>query len=309
MWSAWMEVPFMAESASSGEFYALASANVWALAVILFRLAGRDTRPVVLNLFKSTLGFVMLVGTMILTNKSLFPPDVDLWDWAVLAGSGFLGIALADSMVFFSLNRLGAGGAALVECAYSPMVVVFAVLYLGEGVSWRLVVSMFMVLGAILIDLRGREEPDRPRERRELVLGAVVGLGAVALMAGTIVSIKPLLGRVDVWWATTIRLVGALPVLWVVGLSRRYRDDTLKTFTPGPRWWILVPGTFLGAYVTVLLWLLGFKYADAGIAGVLNQTSTFTIMLLATLVLREPMTRHRTVAMLLGFGGAAIAMG
>ena len=43
-----------------GEFFALSSAFVWAVAVVLFRRAGDDLPPFETNLFKIVLGFVLL---------------------------------------------------------------------------------------------------------------------------------------------------------------------------------------------------------------------------------------------------------
>jgi len=48
---------------------------------------------------------------------------------------------------------------------------------------------------------------------------------------------------------------------------------------------------FFGSYLSLLCWLAGFKYAQAGIAALLNQTSTVLIVLLAAIVLKQPLTK------------------
>ena len=48
------------------------------------------------------------------------------------------------------------------------------------------------------------------------------------------------------------------------------------------------------------------KYAQAGAAAVLNQTSTIFVLLLATLFLREPFTPRKLVAAVLALGGIAL---
>jgi drug/metabolite transporter (DMT)-like permease len=55
-------------------------------------------------------------------------------------------------------------------------------------------------------------------------------------------------------------------------------------------------------------WLAGFKYSRAGVAALLNQTSTVLIVLLAALFLQEPLTKLKLVAVGMAFAGAAIVL-
>ena len=47
-----------------GEFYALAAAFAWSIAVILFRQSGQQLGPFALNLFKNLLLFTLLVQAL-----------------------------------------------------------------------------------------------------------------------------------------------------------------------------------------------------------------------------------------------------
>ena len=67
-------------------------------------------------------------------------------------------------------------------------------------------------------------------------------------------------------------------------------------------------GTFFGSYLSLLCWLGGFKYSQAGISALLNQTSTVLIILLAAIVLKEPLTRVKLLAVGMAFAGAAIVL-
>ena len=55
-----------------------------------------------------------------------------LSDYAVLALSGIVGIALSDTFFHRCLNLVGAGLNSIIDCLYSPMVAVAAFLMLGE---------------------------------------------------------------------------------------------------------------------------------------------------------------------------------
>lgn len=302
-----MESALTETSFFGGEFYAFACAVVWSAAFILFRKSGEQVPPVVLNLFKNTLGLVLLLVTLLVMGIDFFPPEASTQDWALLLLSGLVGVAIADSLVFAALNRLGAGGQAIVDCLYSPLVILFAFFYLAEPLRPGLLVAVVLVVGAIFVGM-SPEKPPNAGQASEKILGISLGAVAMVLMAASIVGVKPILAHTDAWWATTVRLFGAMPLLLVQGLSGRYRQATRRAFTPGPHWRFLLPGSLLGAYFALLLWLLGFQKTSAGVAGLLNQTSTIMIMLLATIFLKEKLTGRRVLGMLMGFAGAALVM-
>jgi len=74
-------------------------------------------------------------------------------------------------------------------------------------------------------------------------------------------------------------------------------------FRPSATWKTLVPASILGAYVALLLWLGGFKWASASVAAVLNQMSSVFTIVLARMFLGEVVTRRRAI------GGAAAVLG
>jgi len=294
----------MEKLARSGEFYAAASAVLWAVAVILFRRSGESVSPLALNLFKNTVGLALLAATMLVAGTPLMPPGCGAQDAAVLVLSGVAGIAAADTLFFASLNRLGAGRSAIVDCLYSPLVILCAFAYLGEPVGPPLAGAAALIGGAIFV---GTWQPASTVMRGNgLAEGVAYGALSMLLMSAAIVAAKPVLARADPLWATTVRMAGALPVLALQGALPRHRAEVARAFRPGAHWKAMVPASLVGAYFALVLWVLGFKYASAGTAGVLNQTSTLLVLVLATLFLKEPLTWRRAAAVAMGFAGGAL---
>jgi drug/metabolite transporter (DMT)-like permease len=292
---------------TNGELYSVLTALIWAVAVIMFARLGRDTPPVVLNLFKGCVALVLLPPTLLVLGTPFFPAHLGWQDWAQLIASGVIGISIADSLFFASLNRLGAGRSAIVDCLYAPLVVLCGWLFLSEPVGWKLLVAVALMVSAIFIgtwDPRADPSHLDPARTR-----AGVGLGALAmlLMAIGIALAKPVLDRSDLLWATLVRVAGATVFLGVQALAwPRWRAATIRTFTPGRHWPLLVGAGFVGTYLAMITWLAGMKHTTISISSVLNQTSTLFVPLLAAVFLRERLTARKLVAVCMGFSGAVI---
>ncbi len=292
---------------SAGEFYALACALLWAIAVILFRKTGETIEPVALNLFKAVVGLTLFISTMAVLGADFVPDEVPWQDWVVLMASGALGIAIADSVFFASLNRLGAGRSAIVNCLYSPAVVLCSFVYLGEPRGPWLFPAMIMMGAAILVGTWNPEDTAGDEaDKRSLRVGVALGGLAMLFMAAGIVWAKPVLDRSDPLWATTTRLVGGALFLGLQGLMPRWRQGVIKVFRPGPHWKVAIPAAVIGTYFALFLWILGMTYTQTNTASVLNQSSTIFVLILATIFLKEPLTWRRGLAIVIGMTAAVL---
>ncbi|NOZ00952.1 MAG: EamA family transporter, partial [Deltaproteobacteria bacterium] len=82
----------------TGEFYSLLCAVLWAVSVILFRKSGDHMSPLVLNVFKSTVGLALFLATLWVVGVDFFPDDRTGTHWLVVLSSGVVGIGLADTI-------------------------------------------------------------------------------------------------------------------------------------------------------------------------------------------------------------------
>lgn len=287
----------------AGEILSTAAALVWAVAVIFFKKTGENTPPAALNLFKSAVSVALILPTLLVAGTPFFPHQ-PLADWALLAGSAFLGISLADTIFFMALSKLGAGLVAIVDTLYSPSVIVLSFLFLGERLGAQALVGAALVAGAIIVGAAGR--PPAGRTRRDIVEGVALAAACMLLMAAGVVMMKPVLGRAPLLWACAVRLIlggaGLLPLLF----SQQHRAEAARIFRPSRTWIYAVPGAVLGIYVAMVIWMAGIKYTLASAAAVLNQLSTIFIFVLAVLFLKEPMTKRRALAVVIAVIGAVL---
>jgi drug/metabolite transporter (DMT)-like permease len=290
-----------------GESMALGAALSWSVSLILFRRSEAIT-PLGLNLFKNVLATALLGVTLLALGQGI-PADRPAADWLKLCVSGVLGIGIADTLIFMALRRLGPGRLAIVDCIYSPVIVLFSVLFLDEHVGPAFLLGAGFVVGGVLLGTApaGRE-PLPASERATIAGGVALGLsGIVAMALGVMLAKRPLerSGLVEV---TLVRLVAGIAsqLVWIALVPAE--RTALAVFRPSAAWRTLVPAAVLSAYVSMLLWLGGFKWANASAAAVLNQMSTVFTIVLARIVLGEPLTRRRALGGIVAICGAVIVL-
>jgi drug/metabolite transporter (DMT)-like permease len=286
-----------------GEFLALTTAICWAFAVILFKKSGEMVHPLALNLYKCTLAAILFIPTIYLLGDSLFWP-ASTEDYLILLFSGILGIGIADTLFFMSLNALGAGLSAIVDCLYSPFIISLSFFWLGESLTEVQLIGATMILSAVFAVTR--EGRTHPEDRRRVWRGVLWGALSMAATAVGIVLAKPILDRSPLLWVTQIRLFGGMAVLALVIACHPSRRRIMRSLFSTQRWGYTLSGSFIGTYIAMLLWLGGMKYTQASTAAALNQTSNIFIFILAALFLRERMTLLRIIALLIGVGGAML---
>ena len=294
----------LSEARYFGEALALASGFIWAIAVILFRVSGRHIQPLALNFFKNVFALPLVVLTLVLLGEPFLVAGSGRDDLLLLL-SGVLGIAISDTLFLQSLNLLGAALAGIVETFYSPFVIGLSVLFLGERMTLSQLAGVGLIVLAVLVI--SREDHTGMVARRDLRLGIGLGILAMLFVGVGIVMIKPLLARVSLIRATGVRLVGGAVPLGLVLLAHPRRRDMLRPLLVPANWKALAPGSILGAYISLVVWLGGMRYTFVSVAAALNQLNTVFIFILAVVFLREKVTPTKMAAVILAFAGAYLA--
>jgi len=320
-----------------GEILALLCAVVWASAVIMFKRVGERVPAFQLNLFKNTLGTLCFLATIVLmlalvgtgaegwlTEFGLAPAwgPITWREFGLLCLSGIVGITIADTMLLHALQLLGAGRMAVVDCLYTPSMILCAVVMLADRpTAGQLAGAVLVVLGVLVVGF----QPGDGRTRSQLRRGIAFGAGSMLLMAFALVLVKPMLKTMPLLQLTWVRLAAAVvaalvflaatgrlhEMAWVRGLFGGPEPPEPRIPPPEPRkpmpWGWLVLGSWLGAYLGMGLWIAGFKFAGVTTVAVLNQTSVFFILILATIFLKEKLTLRKVLGMGLGASGVLLA--
>ncbi len=286
-----------------GRLFALATAVIWAFAVVLFKKSGETVHPVALNVFKNLLAFILIAPTIWISGGEVFR-DNPARDYILIFISGALGIGIADTLFFMSLNRVGAGLSAILSCLYSPFMIGMSMIFLHEKMTFLQIFGVFLIISAILTAASRKGSGDIPRG--VLLQGVLLAALANMVMAYGIIIIKPILDSAPLLWVTEMRLVGGMMVLAVVLAVIPGRIRIMKTLLTGNGWLYSLAGSFFGTYVAYTLWLAGMKYTTVSVAAALNQTSNIFLFIFAALILKEAINYRKTIGIILGVGGALI---
>ncbi len=288
-----------------GEILSFITAILWASAVVLFKRSGETINPIGLNLFKDILSFILIMPTMwIFGDKLLY--DAPLREYVLLFLSGVIGIGLADTFFFKSLNLLGAGLSAIVDCLYSPFVIILSVVFIGESMDSLQILGVFMIIFAVLTSTNPRHTSHIGR--KQIISGIIYGVIAMIAISSSIVMIKPILDKEPMLWVTQIRTTGGILSLIVLLLFYPGRKKVLRQIVSLKNWRFMLPASILGNYLALIVWMGGMKYTEASIAAALNQTSNVFIIILAAIFLKEAITREKTIGIISATIGVFLVM-
>jgi len=189
----------------------------------------------------------------------------------------------------------------VVASLYSPFVVILSMLFLGEVMAGWQLAGFVLVLGGILLVTWRSNRMDV--SLRALRLGVFHGAAAVLMMAIGIVMVKPILEGEHFFAIAGLRLAaGSVAMLIFAGVTGGLGRMMQRFRQPQP-WPTIVIASVLASYVSMILWLAGYRLAPASIASVLNETAAVFIVLFAWWMLGEALSPRRVLGAALTFGG------
>ena len=291
-----------------GEICSLLSAIFWALAIIIFKKIGDRVSPIVINPVKTTIGLLLFILTCIIIDVPIWPDaQFSRSDLLILSISGIIGIGIADIIFLHSLNILGAGISAIVDTVYSPFVILFAFILLGESLSTIQLLGGGLIIGSVLY--ASTKIQNIPVNRKIFKQGILYAVGSIAMMALGIVMIKPILNTVSnkpqlQIWIAGYRLISGVLVSGTIMFYANYKKNILNVLYDKKLWPPLIIGSVLATYLGIAMWVMGMSMTTASISSILNQTSTIFIMVFAWIFLGEPLTKRRILSIIIAMIGA-----
>jgi len=284
-----------------GEACSIASALAWAGGVIIYKRLGETLAPLQLNLLKNLIVLAFLLPTLALW-PGLEWPALPLSAFTLALISGVVGIGIADTLYFRALNALGAARVGIIGNLFSPFVIALSFVLLGERLNAMQGVGFVLVSAGVL--LVSGQHAGRPVPAEQLRRGMLYGIAAIALMAVAIVMVKRVLETQPFLWIVALRLAGGTLALGAASAWQR-KHVLVQRGAGTTRWALLIAAALLGQYVSMMLWLAGYKYTSASVAAILNESASIFIVLLAWAFLHEGMNLRKLAGVTCTLSGVA----
>jgi drug/metabolite transporter (DMT)-like permease len=294
-----------------GNTVALACAVAWSLSVILLKISGARIHPIALNMGKNIFGLILLVLTCFVMEGGVQWPS-NWQDTLILLASGLLGIGIADCLVLTSMRYLNASQIAILECLFSPFVIVLSVVCLGDRPTPLMLLGGTFIMGSLYFLKPSKQSADVPQTEsaqqsaRDLRRGSLLMAGGLFLVALGIVMITPLFDRVPLFSLVAIRMIAGAVGSTLIFATLKGKRRMIREFFQTEHQLQLYAACFMSAYLSIILWIAGYKYLEATVAALLNQTSTFFTTLFAVIFLKESMTREKYLAVALAVVGVVM---
>jgi len=289
----------------TGEICALICACCWAVSSTLTKSVAGRIPPDTLNLLRCLAASAFFWAVIPFSPGTKGIGEIPLLPLLYLVSSALIGIVLGDSLYFRGLKRIDVTLAFPLTQAAMPLATLgIAVLFLGEAVTWVLLLGTLLVLGGISLLISPESGTRRLLQARlsgSREAGVFLMLISSVLWAVSICFVKVGIQEVNILVANGIRLPIACLLLF------------LFLFLPGPRAAHRLPAyrdLSLGAISGVLgfgiggiFFLLAIQYAGAAKAAVLTSSAPLLGLPLSVVYLKEKVTRKRvfgTVLVVLG---------
>ena len=292
-----------------GEFCSMACSIAWALSVVLFRRSGESMPAFELNFVKNLIAVSLLIATVI--SVELFfdgtgIPTFSAYDLGLTFVSGLIGLAIADTWYFKGLQYLGAARMGIVATVYSPSVISLSALFLGQSLQgWQYLGFVLVLGGLLLVSWRQNKADIDPADLRK---GLLYGGTAVVLTAAGVLMVTGVMDRQPFFWTATLRMLAGLIGMSFFMTARRewplFREN-LKGKHP---WKTIFLASFLGGYLSMVLWLAGYKLINPAVASILNETSSVFIVFFAWLILKEHISKQKMYGLLLTMSGVLVVL-
>ena len=259
-----------------GIFAAILSAMSWALCSVMFKKLTEKLEPAAMTFIKASVSSFLIFILILITGTNL---NISAQNLTAAAISGFLGIAVGDSLFFAALKRLSPLNLSLILFVFPYLLSgLFGVIFLGE-------IPPAVVILALLIIMTGVGflifPPEKNKENiKTKTSGVIMGILSVFCTTYSMVILKPVLATNSSLTITMYRMLFSAFVLFIFGLfSKRFfswkdvliqdKPYSLKLFGA------ITIATFGGFWLS----LVAIKYTHLVIASSLMSVEPLFILL------------------------------
>ncbi len=278
-----------------GTVAALLSAMSWAFGTVMFDRIGKVVPYVGLTFLKGVFSLV-LMALLLPLNGGLKP--VDLPDFAILALSGVIGIAVGDSLFFKSLLYLGAKTQVVFFLLGQIFTMAISLLLLDELLAvWQYAGAAVLLSGVIVVTYG--KKPGHPNKLR----GVLCGLLSILCFSVSAVMVKVAVAETEVITATFYRMLFGTVFTLGYGMAAHHLPSWTAPLTNRRLLVTFALNVVVITYGGFLLSTIAIKLITVSLTSVLGATEPVFAIVLAFLINKETISLRDVIGTLLTIAG------
>lgn len=297
-----------------GEYAALLTAVFWTVTAIAFESAGKKVGSLSTNLIHLFLAFIFIGIYGLITRGSFIPLDASLHNWMWLSLSGLVGFVIGDLLLFEAYVVIGSRISMLIMSLTPPITAFFGWLILGEVLSSRNMLGMFLTLfGIMLVVLDRKPKSKNPEEKKNKrlklsypIVGILLAFGGAVGQGGGLVLSKLGMQDFDPFAATQIRVITGFVGFVVLFVFMKRWKKVIEAIKNRDAMTRLSIGAFFGPFLGVSFSLLSVKHTTTGVASTIMAIVPVLIIPPAVIFFKEKITFKEIIGSLIAVGGVIL---
>jgi len=295
-----------------GELIALITAFCWTSTALSFQKATKRVGSISVNVLRMLISFLIFIVVSSIVRGQMFPVDAPphVWKWMTI--SGIVGFVFGDYMLFKSYEFVTARISTLVMALNPPMAAIISRFFIGETLSVKSVVAMFIVLsGIFLVIIERKDKNARIDSKSKFNIkynfkGVLYAFGGAVGQACGIVLSKFGMQNYNVLGATQIRIIaGSIGFVILVTILKKW-GSVKNTIADKKSMLYINIGAFFGPFLGVYLSLLAISYTKVGIASSIMSITPVLIIPPSILLLKEKVTVKEIFGALIAVTGVIL---
>jgi drug/metabolite transporter (DMT)-like permease len=275
---------------------ALLSAFSWALGSILFKKLGETLSPLAMTLVKGTVSLLLMGMVLCFIGFT----SLEMEPLLLLAASGILGIAVADSLFFEALQDLGPHSLAVLMMLGMIVTPLFAVLILHETPTPLVWLGICLVVAGIAVVIYAKVSDEGQTSSPR---GIALGVLSVLCMSLSMIIAKKGLVSISAFQATFIRMLAGTAGMFLLGITTGRLKAWVLPFKEPKLLVFFALAVCVVTFGGFWLSLVAIKYVDVSVAYTLNSTEPLFILPLAALFLKEKITLQAVSGTVIAIAG------